>query len=258
MPTNMTMEIPQLVAHRGYTLHYPENTLLALQKAVRAGACYVEFDVQLTADGIPVLLHDATLQRMAGVDLAIHEVTLEEARAHVFSEPKRFGTTFDNVRIATLAEVVRFLRATPKTRAFVEIKRASLREFGVERVMSAILNELPSISNQCTLISFDESALRFARKHSALPIGWVFEPWSEDAMNVARDLRPEFIFTDADTLPPAVATLPPGPWQWAIYEVADPEVALSLAARGAALVETYAIGEMLRHPQLRTRGCMGA
>lgn len=250
------MNIPQLVAHRGYTQHYPENTLLALQKAVRAGACCIEFDVQLTADGIPVLLHDATLQRIAGTDVGIHEITLEEARTYAFGEPGRFGSTFNNVRVATLSEVVQFLRGTPKTRAFVEIKRASLREFGVERVVSAILNELPSVSHQCAIISFDESALRYARKHSALPIGWVFEPWSEDGLSVARDLRPEYVFTDADTLPPDLTTLPPGPWQWAMYEVADPEVALSLAARGAALVETFAIGEMLRHPQLRTRGCM--
>jgi glycerophosphoryl diester phosphodiesterase len=251
------MNIPQLIAHRGYAQHYPENTLIALRKAVRAGACYVEFDVQLTADGIPVLLHDATLQRIAGVDAAIHEITLDEARTHAFGEPGRFGATFNDVRIATLSEVVQFLRGTPKTRVFVEIKRASLREFGVEKVMSAILNELPSISNQCALISFDESALRYARKKSSLPIGWVFEPWSEDALSVARDLRPEFVFTDADTLPPEVATLPQGPWQWALYEVADPEMAVQLAARGASLIETFAIGEMLRHPQLRTRGCLG-
>jgi glycerophosphoryl diester phosphodiesterase len=251
------MTTPQLVAHRGYAQHYPENTLIALRKAARAGACFVEFDVQLTADGIPVLLHDATLQRIAGVDAAIHEITLAEARTYAFGEPGRFGSTFSDVRIATLSEVVQFLRGTPTTRAFVEIKRASLREFGVERVMTAILNELPSISNQCALISFDESALRYARKKSSLPIGWVFEPWSEDALSVARELRPEFVFTDVETLPTDPVALPRGPWQWAIYEVADPEVAVNLAARGAALVETFAIGEMLRHPQLRARACLG-
>ena len=59
-------DIPQLVAHRGYSLRYPENTLLAIEQAFIAGACYVECDVQLTQDGVPVLLHDNNLQRTTG------------------------------------------------------------------------------------------------------------------------------------------------------------------------------------------------
>lgn len=245
------MNAPQLVAHRGYALHYPENTLLALRKAVQAGARFIEFDIQLTADGVPVLLHDATLQRMAGSEQCIHELTLTEARTHVLAEPGRFGTTFTDVRIATLTEAVAWLRTVPTTTAFVEIKRASLRRFGIEQVMDAVLPVLAPVSNQCVVISFDDMAVRYARAHSAMKIGWVFEPWSDDALAEARQLKPDYLFTDADALPPEVTVLPAGPWQWAIYEVTDPELALRLAARGAALVETFAIGEMLRHPQLR-------
>ena len=54
---------PQLVAHRGYSSQYPENTLLAIEQAFIAGACFVECDVQLTQDGVPVLLHDVTQSR---------------------------------------------------------------------------------------------------------------------------------------------------------------------------------------------------
>ena len=46
---------PKLVAHRGYAHAYPENTLLAIQQAVEAGAKYIEFDVLLSADQLPVL-----------------------------------------------------------------------------------------------------------------------------------------------------------------------------------------------------------
>ena len=55
------MDIPELVAHRGYALHYPENTLIGIEAAIRAGARYVEVDVQLSADKVPVLFHDRTL-----------------------------------------------------------------------------------------------------------------------------------------------------------------------------------------------------
>ena len=59
----MTIE---LVAHRGYAARYPENTRESLAAAVRAGARFLEFDVQLSADGVPVLLHDVTLSARPG------------------------------------------------------------------------------------------------------------------------------------------------------------------------------------------------
>ena len=63
----------RLVAHRGYPRRYPENTLLSLLAALEAGAEFVEFDVQMTADGVPVLLHDADLRRTGGADLEVTE-----------------------------------------------------------------------------------------------------------------------------------------------------------------------------------------
>ena len=251
---------PTLIAHRGYTLHYPENTQVAIEAAVRAGACCVEFDIQLTADGVPVLLHDADLKRMAGVDQCVHDLTLMQARAFPFGEAQRLGKTFADVRIATLADIACFLTTTPRTKAFVEIKRASLRRFGVEQVMNAVFDAIANVSQQCVIISFDAEALRYTRAHSPLPIGWVFEPMSQNALDTAAALRPEYAFTDHETLPDSISALPQSaaaPWTWAVYEVADPDIALRLAQRGAALIETYAIGEMLRDPRLRAGACLG-
>lgn len=251
---------PTLIAHRGYTLHYPENTQIAIEAAVRAGACCIEFDIQLTADGVPVLLHDANLKRMAGVDQCIHDLTLAQARVFSFGEAERLGKTFSDVRIATLAEIARYLTSTPRIKAFIEIKRASLRRFGIERVMDAVFAAIANLSQQCVIISFDADALRYTRERSALPIGWVFEPWSQDALDIAADLRPEYMFTDHATLPENIAALPQpatAPWTWALYEVADPDTALQLAQRGATLIETYAIGEMLRDPRLGAGACLG-
>jgi glycerophosphoryl diester phosphodiesterase len=244
---------PTLIAHRGYPLHYPENTQVAIEAAVRTGACYVEFDIQLTADGVPVLLHDADLQRMAGVDQCIHDLTLAQARVFSFGEAKRLGDKFSEVRIATLADIARYLSTAPDTQAFVEIKRASLRRFGVEQVMDAVFAAIANLSQQCVIISFDADALRYTRAHSTLPIGWVFEPWSQDALDLGITLCPEYIFTDHETLPDSITTLPQSgstPWTWALYEVSDPDLALRLAQRGATLIETNAIGEMLRDARL--------
>ncbi|WP_171170362.1 glycerophosphodiester phosphodiesterase [Streptomyces sp. I05A-00742] len=68
------------VAHRGDPYVHRENTLPSLRSARRAGAEAVEIDVRLTRDGVPVLLHDATLRRLWGHDRALASVTADELR----------------------------------------------------------------------------------------------------------------------------------------------------------------------------------
>jgi glycerophosphoryl diester phosphodiesterase len=55
--------LPRWIGHRGAAAHAPENTLASLRRAAADGARWVEFDLRLTADEVPVLLHDATLER---------------------------------------------------------------------------------------------------------------------------------------------------------------------------------------------------
>ncbi|MFC1685138.1 glycerophosphodiester phosphodiesterase, partial [Pseudomonadota bacterium] len=54
-------KVPTLIAHRGYALHYPENSLEAMEAALKAGALFVEFDVHLSADEEPMVIHDANV-----------------------------------------------------------------------------------------------------------------------------------------------------------------------------------------------------
>src|SRR5262245_60378592 len=60
---------PIVVAHRGDSFHAPENTLAAARQAWRAGADAWEIDVRLTRDGVPVVLHDESLERTTDVAL---------------------------------------------------------------------------------------------------------------------------------------------------------------------------------------------
>ena len=71
---------PKIVAHRGSSLRHPENTLEAFEAAIADGADAVELDVRLTADGVPVVLHDQDVSRTTdGVGL-VHELTLAEVK----------------------------------------------------------------------------------------------------------------------------------------------------------------------------------
>ncbi|HEY5832649.1 glycerophosphodiester phosphodiesterase [Streptomyces sp.] len=68
------------VAHRGDPYHFRENTLPSLRSALVKGADVVEVDVRLTRDGVPVLLHDATLERLWGHSTPVSGSTSREVR----------------------------------------------------------------------------------------------------------------------------------------------------------------------------------
>lgn len=69
---------PLIIGHRGDSSHAPENTLAAIRLAMDVGADGVEFDVRLAKDGVPVVIHDTDLKRVAGRDLRVHQLTSNE------------------------------------------------------------------------------------------------------------------------------------------------------------------------------------
>jgi glycerophosphoryl diester phosphodiesterase len=238
------MQLPELVAHRGWARRYPENTLAALEAAIGAGARWVEIDVQLSADGFPVLFHDRSLERMCGVHGAIHQRTLADLRALACAERGRFGERFAGEGIASLAGFVQLLRRHPEVRAFVEVKRAAIEAFGAARVLERILPAIEPALRQVALISFSLPFLAHVRAWHPIPVGAVFDRWDEREQPVVREIAPEYVFCDVEGLPAEGALAHAGA-RIAVYEVAEREIALALAARGVELVETFAIGELI-------------
>ena len=62
------LQLPIVIGHRGAAAYAPENTLDSFREARRRGAAWVEIDVKLTADGVPIVMHDDSLKRTTGVD----------------------------------------------------------------------------------------------------------------------------------------------------------------------------------------------
>ncbi|MBI5451309.1 MAG: glycerophosphodiester phosphodiesterase [Gammaproteobacteria bacterium] len=242
--------LPTLIAHRGYAARYPENTLPALEAALRAGARYVEIDIQLSADHQPFLFHDETLLRTTGqpgliTELDSHAIARLDAR-----EPARLGDRFRDIAVPSLADFVTLMNQWPQCRALVEIKEESLQRFGIELTTDTVLQQLASLGDQAIVISYDEACLRHARQRTGCAIGWVLRNYDQHHRNAAERLQPEWLICNhAKT---GTGQLWPGRWHWALYEVIDPILALQLAKRGATLIETMAIGELL--PRLASDG----
>jgi glycerophosphoryl diester phosphodiesterase len=95
------------VAHRGYSAAAPENTLPALGAAVLAGATFVEFDVRTTADGVPVVIHDRSIERTTDGAGFVWERTVEEMRA--LDAGSWFSPAYAGVRVPLLTEVLDLL-----------------------------------------------------------------------------------------------------------------------------------------------------
>ncbi|GIX31988.1 MAG: hypothetical protein KatS3mg124_2460 [Porticoccaceae bacterium] len=231
----------RLVAHRGYRARYPENTLAAVRAALAAGARYLEVDVQLTADRVPVLLHDADLARVAGRPDSIFDLPAAVAEELSVHEPGRLGEAFRGERLPRLAALAALLAQWPEVTAFVEVKEESLERFGTEPVLAAVLAALAPLSAQAVPISF--SAAFAARVRAA--------GWPRVGVVLRRPPEPgdpalagcEFAFVDQRRLPGAGPLPRLGP-RLVVYEVGCARRARRLFDRGADLVETFDIGAL--------------
>ncbi len=101
-------ESPEITAHRGSSARAPENTIAALEAAIEDGADYAEIDVQETADGIVVMLHDADLNRLAGVNWKIWETNYADLAS--LDVGSWFAPEFAGQGIATLKDAIEVAR----------------------------------------------------------------------------------------------------------------------------------------------------
>lgn len=241
------MTLPMLIAHRGDTTRHPENTIPALEAAMVAGAPCVEFDVQVTRDGVPVVLHDATLERTAGLARDVREMSYADIREVSVCEAARLGRSH-YVPLPSLADVVDTLRDWPRVTAFVEIKGESSLHFGVEQVTRLVREAIEPIVERSVVIAFEAATVRAAQRMGAARTGWCLERMDRASRGVAEALNPEVLLFGWQEVPDT--GLWTGRWQWALWEVTDPALALTWHGRGAHYIETMAAGAMLSHRSL--------
>ena len=224
----------KIVAHRGYASKYLENTITALDEAVKVGAEMVEFDVQLTKDGVPIMIHDDNFKRTTGQDLNVFKLDKKDFQNHIALK-----------EVSSVEEVMIWLQEHPKVTAFVEIKQASILFHGLEKCMKALKEVCETALSQCVLISFNPYAVEEAIKTGFHQTGWVMTSYDAAGEKTARNMNPNYLFADTEILPEGTGKLWEGHWDWVIYEVVSKEVARKLHLRGVDVIETKEVEKML-------------
>jgi len=148
------MRRPLVTSHAACKGHAPENTLAGIEAALRLGADAIEIDVHCTSDGVPVLLHDDTVDRTTDGTGSVHEMTLDTVRA-LDAGARQFAPQFQGQRIPTLAEVLDL--TTGKALLQIEIKQP-----GIEEQVAAAVRDAGAIES-CEVHSFAAKCVRAMR-----------------------------------------------------------------------------------------------
>ncbi|MCE9499002.1 MAG: glycerophosphodiester phosphodiesterase [Leptospira sp.] len=166
----------KVIAHRGYSGHYPENTLLSFQRAIDVGSDMIEFDITVTSDFVPIVIHDDKLNRTTngkGKVRSVHYKTISSLDAGSW-----FDRDYRGEKIPLLQEVLEFT-AKKNIALNIEIKpEAHDKRVSDKNIESQILPHLRQyrLIDRVIISSFSPSVLQRMRKLSeTIPLAFLFE-----------------------------------------------------------------------------------
>jgi glycerophosphoryl diester phosphodiesterase len=218
------LQLPKVIGHRGAMAYAPENTLASFREARRRGATWVEIDVKLTADSVPILMHDASLERTMGID----RLVAETPRAELPREVPTFEEAIDCFRELGLGCNVEIKpcegREAETGRAAVE----TLRRYWPAGLPAPLLSSFKDAS----LLAAFEAAPEFAR---ALLIGEIGDDWRVRAEAVSA----AGINTDGKLLTaPRAVEIGKAGYALSAYTINDGDVARALVGMGVECIIT--------------------
>lgn len=164
---------PLIIAHRGASHDAPENTIVAFTLARTMGADGVELDTSLSKDGIPVVIHDLSLDKTTNGHGPVNRLTLAELQQ--LDASHRFQASHGGVQIPTLADVL----AACGPDLFVNIELKSLPPNDRDGLEAAVLRVIRAANAEERVIisSFNPFALRrFHALAPEIPIGYLYAP----------------------------------------------------------------------------------
>jgi glycerophosphoryl diester phosphodiesterase len=188
--------MPLILGHRGASAVAPENTLAAFSRALQDGAEGIEFDVRLSRDGVPVVIHDASLRRTALIDKLVSDLTSEELKKidvgswFAGARPREASrdAAYYRERLPMLADVLE-LFTTNDGLLYIEMK--SDADEGAQLAAAVVKSVRESnIARQVVVESFDLSAIaEIKRIDDGIRTAALFEPKLSRPISTIRRLK---------------------------------------------------------------------
>ena len=240
----MRMNPPtKIIAHRGNASGAPENTLEAFRHAVDIGAHGVELDVQLARDGVPVVIHDETLERTTDGTGAVAAHSAAEITA--LSAGLWFDPPFPRARVSTLDAVLEALAPTG-LEIHLELKTANHPYPGLAEAVAELVRRR-ALADRVMISSFNHHTLLEVKRCApelplaALLYGRMIAPWDYALLHGFQGLHPEYRSVDADL----AGNCRERGLSLRAYTVDDPEAARRLMALGLDGIMTNVPERML-------------
>jgi len=180
----------KMVAHRGYSGKYPENTMLAFQKAVEAGCDGIELDVQISKDGEVVIIHDEKIDRVSNGTGLVRDYTVKELQA--FDAYGAFEGKFEKQKIPTLSEYFAYMQDKPQF-TNIELKNGIYVYPGLEEKTIALINKF-HMEGKVQFSSFNHYSMVKCKKLAPfISTGLLVECWIVHAGAYGKSVQADYI-----------------------------------------------------------------
>lgn len=177
------------IAHRGGAAIRPENTMSAFENAMKMGVDYIELDVHLSKDGVPVVIHDSGLERTTDGTGKVEDKTLEELKK--LDCGKWFSEKFREEKIPELEEVMDLVK--DKTGLVIEIKNCDDLYDGIEEKIVKLVRE-KNMVRDIIIISFNYDRLKKVNElDESIDTGFLYGGNKTDVCNMALDAGIDYI-----------------------------------------------------------------
>lgn len=230
-----------VIAHRGAAGQRPENTMASVQKAIEDQADWVEIDVQETADGVVVVMHDSDYMKLSGVDLKIWDATM--ADLDEIDIGSWFDPAYGEERTPTLRDVLAAARG--KSNVLIELKYYGHDEDLENRVID-IVEDL-GMADQIATMSLKYQAVQ---KMRALRPDWRTGVLAATAVGDLAGLEGDFVAVSTATARPglirSVQEAGKDFYVWTVNDPLEMSKMISLGADGLITDEPALAKEVIR------------
>ena len=159
----------EIIAHRGFSKIAPENTLAAFRAAIQNSADSIEFDLQISADGVPIIFHDETLDRITSFSGKIKDKKIKQLEK--LDAGRWFSEEFTGEKIPTLTDAVDLFKSI-KNYLYFDVKpHCQWSISAIEQLVHCL--QQSDLTQKCIMTSFNEQFLAQVRQVCpAIQIGY--------------------------------------------------------------------------------------